>query len=76
MSIRVVDPDGAEPETHIKHDAVRRKLEVLLAKNPMSVMFLAEIEGSIHNDCTPDSAVMRRALVREVHEFYEEGEKE
>jgi hypothetical protein len=71
---RVVKTDGDGPEppdTHISHDAVRRKLEVLLAKNPISVMFLFEIDEKVHNDCVPDSVVMRRGLVREIYDFYE-----
>jgi hypothetical protein len=68
---RIVKPDSPEPDTLISHDDVRRRLEKLLARNPVAVMILAEIGDEVHNDCVPDSGVLRLGLIRATFETFE-----
>jgi hypothetical protein len=71
-NIRIVKSETTEQQMHISAEAMRAKLEVMLAKNPIAIMIIAEVGQELHNDCLPDSAIMRRAFVRELHESYED----
>jgi hypothetical protein len=73
--LRAVGDDETPPPI-ISADAVRGMVEALLAENPCAVMVIAEVDGEIVFRSVPNISSLRRGLVTEVSEHFEEPREE